>query len=128
MRRGTGTLILSIATLLAWGVGCTYECHCPADGCFNCSSTSPAEATIPVQADAASVLSASTDSPCSATVQALAVLVSRAGSGSCTVRVVFTGGRMEVSQVRFSAVSGPCGCSLVGNVSGLEPMDAASPG
>jgi hypothetical protein len=76
MRRGTGKLILGIATLLGSVAGCSYEGHCPSDGCFNCSSNSRAEAIITVQRDAASVLSASADSPCSATFQGFAVLVS----------------------------------------------------
>jgi hypothetical protein len=128
MRRATEKLIVGIATLLGSVAGCSYECHCPSDGCFNCSSNSRAEASITVQGDAASVLSASADSPCTATFQGLTVLVSRVGPGSCTARVVFTGGRTEVSQVRFSAVSGPCGCSFVGNISPLEPTDAAPSG
>ena len=121
---------LCIAVLVAMVAGCSYECHCPSDGCFNCSSTSPALTAIPIQSDASSVLSASADSPCSATFQGSAdrVLVSRVGPGSCTVRVLFSGGATQVAQVRFTAASGPCGCSFVGNASALEPPDAESPG
>ena len=118
------------AVVLAAISGCkSEECNCPADGCNNCSSSSPANAAIPVSVDASSVASVSADSSCSAMLQADLgrILVSHVGPGSCTVGILFSDGVAEAAQVRFTAVSGGCGCYLAGNVSSLEPADGASP-
>jgi len=120
---------LCATVVLAAISGCkSEECNCPAGGCDNCSSSSPANAAIPVSVDA-SIASVTADSSCSAMLQADLdrILVSHFGQGSCTVRIVLSGGVAEIAQVRFTAVSGGCGCYLAGNVSSLEPTDAASP-
>jgi len=122
---------LCATVVLAAIAGCkSEECNCPADGCNNCASSSPANAAIPVPVDAAGVASVTADSSCSAMLQADLdrVLVSHFGPGSCTVRILLSGGGAEVAQVSFTAVSGGCGCYLAGNVSSLESADAASQG
>jgi hypothetical protein len=122
--------LLCATVVLAAIAGCkSEECNCPGDGCNNCSSSSPANAAIPVPVDASGVASVTTDSSCSAMLQADLdrVLVSRLGPGSCTVRILLSGGGAEVAQVGFTAVSGACGCYLAGNVSSVESTDAASP-
>ena len=121
---------LCATMVLAAIAGCkSEECNCPADGCNNCSSSSSANAAIPITFDAAGVASVTADSSCSAMLQADLgrVLVSHLGSGSCSVKILLSGGGAEVAQVRFTAVSGGCGCYLAGSVSSLESTDAASP-
>jgi hypothetical protein len=121
---------LYATVMLAAIAGCKSEnCSCPTDTCNSCSSTSPANAAIPVPVDAAGVESVTADNSCSAMLQADLdrVLVSHLGPGSCTVRILLSGGGVEVAQVGFTAVSGACGCYLAGNVSSLESTDAASP-
>ncbi len=112
------------AFLCAAVAGCSYECHCPAGGCFNCST---GETTISVPADASSagVASVSADSPCTATFKGAAwgIDVQRPGAGSCTVHVVLDDGAAEVAQVKFTQVSGPCGCYLAAETSSLAPID-----
>jgi hypothetical protein len=118
-----------LALLLLLLAGCnSYECNCPANGCFNCSASSSAETSIPILSDATTVSSATADAPCTATFQAAGdqVLVSRLGPGSCVVWVVSSSGTTEVSQVKFSAISGACGCYLGGSASPLEPVDAST--
>ena len=120
---------LCATVVLAAIAGCkSEECNCPADGCNNCSSSSPANAAIAVPVDASGVASVTADSSCSAMLQAdlNRVLVSHFGPGACTVRILLSGGGGEVAQVRFTAVSGGCGCYLAGNVSSLESTDAAA--
>ena len=118
-----------LAVLLLLLAGCnSYQCNCPANGCFNCSASSSAETSIPILSDATTVSSATADAPCTATFQEAGdqVLVSRLGSGSCIVRVVFSSGTTDVSQVKFGAIPGACGCYLGGSASPLEPTDAAT--
>jgi hypothetical protein len=117
---------LAGAFLCAAVAGCSYECHCPSDGCFNCST---GETTISVPADAssaASVVSASADSPCTATYNASRswIDVQRPGAGSCTVHVVLENDATELAQVRFTQVSGPCGCYLAAETSSLTPIES----
>ena len=116
---------LAGAFLCAAVAGCSYECSCPSDGCFTCSM---GETFISVPADAssaASVASASADSPCTATFKGAAwgIEVQRPGAGSCTVHVVLDNGATEVVQVKFTQVSGPCGCYLAAETSSLAPID-----
>lgn len=121
---------LCATVVLAFMAGCkSEECNCPADGCNNCSSSSPANAAIPVPVDASGVASVTADSSCSAMLQAdlARVLVSHLGPGSCAVTILLNGGGAEVAQVRFTAVTGGCGCYLAASVSSLESTDAASP-
>lgn len=85
--------------------------------------------SVPADASsAASVASASADSPCTATYDASRswIEVQRPGAGSCTVHVVLDDGATEVVQVKFTQVSGPCGCYLAAETSALEPIDGGS--
>jgi hypothetical protein len=66
------------------------------------------------------VASATVDAPCTVTNQPEAhrVLVSRPGAGTCNARLQLEDGSVYAAQVRFSKMSGPCGCYLGANLSG----------
>lgn len=129
------------AMILATIAGCEQGriCYCPEGGCDQCSSSSPASTAIPLPSGVASVSTVTTDAPCSATLQSIAIdgldseysttdriLVSRIGPGWCTVYVVFTSGATAFAKVKFAAISGACGCSLGANDVALEPVDASA--
>lgn len=114
---------MPLVLIAAGGLGCSDRiCSCPENGCDTCSQGT---AAIPVPSGLPAVSSATADSPCSATYQTDAnqVLVSRPGAGSCSVHVQLGDGSSYETEVRFSKVSGPCGCYLAVDV---EPTDAAN--
>jgi hypothetical protein len=112
--------------LMAAVAGCAGgRCNCPASGCDNCSSSSPASTGIYILPDAVSVSGVAVDSPCSATFDQSSgrISVSRLGPGECTVRITYSSGVTDVDHVQFTPTTGGCGCYLAGSTS-LEAKDA----
>jgi hypothetical protein len=104
-------------------------CNCPANGCdHGCDPSSIAIGEVRVGPPFPAVSNASADGGCSTQSQPSAdrVLVFHSGVGTCNVRVQFSDGSSYAAQVRFSKVDGPCGCTLGGFTSALEPTDAGS--